>query len=133
MSGKNRFYTVRYWIRAGMKCAVSLDTSSSGDTFGIYQPELRVLWSYSERESSGTKSFECLECRYTENADINGARNIWAAGHAVLACGGIVQSGRPSKQEPSDTGLNAVGIPVSDVRMTAVNISTLLANSWLPV
>lgn len=44
--------------------------------------------------------FECLECGYTENADINGARNILAAGHAVLACGGMVQSGRPLKQEP---------------------------------
>jgi len=29
------------------------------------------------------------------NADINGARNILAAGNAVLACGGMVQSGRP--------------------------------------
>ena len=27
-------------------------------------------------------------------------RNILAAGHAVLACGGAVQSGRPMKQEP---------------------------------
>ncbi|HGN0308170.1 TPA: RNA-guided endonuclease InsQ/TnpB family protein, partial [Proteus mirabilis] len=43
--------------------------------------------------------FECLECGYTANADINGARNILAAGHAVLACGGRVQSDRPSKQE----------------------------------
>ncbi|HGN0150595.1 transposase, partial [Proteus mirabilis] len=32
-----------------------------------------------------------LECGYTANADINGARNILAAGHAVLACGGRVQ------------------------------------------
>jgi putative transposase len=46
--------------------------------------------------------FECLECGYTENADINGARNILAAGHAVLACGGRVQSGRPLKQEPTE-------------------------------
>ena len=46
--------------------------------------------------------FECLECGYTENADINGARNILAAGHAVLACGGMVQSGRPLKQEPTE-------------------------------
>ncbi|MDM3591888.1 hypothetical protein ACFYLG_16185, partial [Proteus mirabilis] len=30
----------------------------------------------------------------------NGARNILAAGHAVLACGGRVQSDRPLKQEP---------------------------------
>ncbi|HGN0381893.1 TPA: RNA-guided endonuclease InsQ/TnpB family protein, partial [Proteus mirabilis] len=46
--------------------------------------------------------FECLECGYTANADINAARNILAAGHAVLACGGRVQSGRPSKQEPAE-------------------------------
>ncbi|MCI9740776.1 transposase, partial [Proteus mirabilis] len=42
------------------------------------------------------------ECGYTANADINGARNILAAGHAVLACGGRVQSDRPSKQEPAE-------------------------------
>ncbi|NBM73910.1 RNA-guided endonuclease InsQ/TnpB family protein, partial [Proteus sp. G4406] len=46
--------------------------------------------------------FECLECGYTANADINGARNILAAGHAVLASGGRVQSDRPSKQEPAE-------------------------------
>ncbi|MEC5319854.1 transposase [Brenneria populi subsp. brevivirga] len=46
--------------------------------------------------------FECLECGYIENADINGARNILAAGHAVLACEGMVQSGRPWKQEPAE-------------------------------
>ena len=46
--------------------------------------------------------FECLECGYAENADINGARNILSAGHAVLACGGRVQSGRPLKQEPTE-------------------------------
>ncbi|MCI9772351.1 transposase, partial [Proteus mirabilis] len=39
---------------------------------------------------------------YTANADINGARNILVAGHAVLACGGRVQSDRPSKQEPAE-------------------------------
>ncbi|STS59167.1 Gifsy-1 prophage GlpA [Klebsiella pneumoniae] len=44
--------------------------------------------------------FECQICGYTANADINGARNILAAGHAVLACGGMVQSGRLLKQEP---------------------------------
>ena len=45
--------------------------------------------------------FDCRVCGYTANADINGARNILAAGHAVLACGGMVQSDRPSKQEPA--------------------------------
>ncbi|MEH9314792.1 transposase, partial [Klebsiella pneumoniae] len=41
-------------------------------------------------------------CGYTENADINGARNILAAGHAVLAGGGRIQSRRPLKQEPTE-------------------------------
>lgn len=46
--------------------------------------------------------FVCQACGYTANADVNGARNILAAGHAVLACGGMVQSGRPLKQEPTE-------------------------------
>ncbi len=54
-----------------------------------------------ENRQSQSK-FECLECGYTENADINGARNILAAGHAVLACGGMVQLDRPLKQEPTE-------------------------------
>ena len=37
------------------------------------------------RESQ--ERFECKNCGYTENADINAAKNILAAGHAVLACG----------------------------------------------
>ena len=44
--------------------------------------------------------FRCQVCGYTANADVNGARNILAAGHAVLACGGTMQSDRPLKQEP---------------------------------
>ncbi|ECU9386559.1 transposase [Salmonella enterica subsp. enterica serovar Newport] len=46
--------------------------------------------------------FVCQACGYTANADVNGARNILAAGHAVLACGGTVQSGRLLKQEPTE-------------------------------
>nr|BES06931.1 RNA-guided endonuclease TnpB family protein [Escherichia fergusonii] len=46
--------------------------------------------------------FRCQVCGYTANADVNGARNILAAGHAVLACGGMVQSGRSLKQEPTE-------------------------------
>lgn len=52
--------------------------------------------------------FECQICGYTANADINGARNILAAGHAVLACGGRVQSGRPLKQEPAEASQASV-------------------------
>lgn len=46
--------------------------------------------------------FECQECGYTENADINGARNILAAGHAVLACGEMAALSRSMKQEPTE-------------------------------
>jgi putative transposase len=61
------------------------------------------------KENRRTQSeFECLACGYTANADINGARNILAAGHAVLACGGMVQSGHPLKQEPTEV----IQIPV---------------------
>ncbi|MDM2845495.1 transposase [Citrobacter sp. Cpo090] len=52
--------------------------------------------------------FRCQACGYTANADVNGARNILAAGHAVLACGGMVQSGRPLKQEPTEVILAPV-------------------------
>jgi putative transposase len=46
--------------------------------------------------------FACVDCGYENNADLVGAINILAAGHAVLACGGMVQSGHPAKQEPTE-------------------------------
>lgn len=58
---------------------------------------------HTARENRLSQSkFRCQVCGYTANADVNGARNILAAGHAVLACGGMVQSGRPLKQEPTE-------------------------------
>lgn len=42
---------------------------------------------HTEKENRLSQSkFVCQECGYSANADINGARNILAAGHAVLAC-----------------------------------------------
>ncbi len=35
--------------------------------------------------------FECQKCGHIDNADINAAKNILAAGHAVLACGETVR------------------------------------------
>ena len=56
---------------------------------------------HTAKDNRQTQSqFKCAACGYEANADVNGARNILAAGHAVLACGGAVQSGRPMKQEP---------------------------------
>lgn len=49
--------------------------------------------------------FECVECGFSENADLNAARNILAAGHAVLACGESAPSGRSMKQEPTEATL----------------------------
>ena len=61
--------------------------------------------------------FACVACGHTEHADINAAKNILAAGHAVwassskpAACGGVVRraaSARtkraaPAKQEPTE-------------------------------
>jgi putative transposase len=46
--------------------------------------------------------FACVKCGHEANADHVGALNVLAAGHAAIACGGMVQAGRPSKQEPAE-------------------------------
>ncbi|WP_429500853.1 RNA-guided endonuclease InsQ/TnpB family protein (plasmid) [Robbsia andropogonis] len=46
--------------------------------------------------------FKCVACGHEANADHVGALNVLAAGHAVFACGGRVQSGHPQKQEPTE-------------------------------
>ena len=71
---------------------------------------------YVSRNNRQTQAkFECVECGHSENADINAARNILAAGHAVLACGETVQSDRSMKQEPTEgrtlSQRSPVGIP----------------------
>ena len=43
--------------------------------------------------------FECVKCTYVANADMNAARNILAAGHAVLSVEGGCSKGRPMKQK----------------------------------
>ena len=46
--------------------------------------------------------FECVECGHQENADINAAKNILSAGHAVLSVEGGCSKGRPLKQKTCD-------------------------------
>ncbi len=52
--------------------------------------------------------FECVQCGHAGNADWIAAQNIVAAGHAVLACGGVVQLDPPVKQEPSEATLQEI-------------------------
>lgn len=68
-----------------MKCAASLSTDSSG---------------------------KC--CGHTANADVIGARNILAAGHAVLACRGAVRPPDEAGPHRNDSGdsLNVAGFHV---------------------
>ncbi len=49
------------------------------------------------------EKFCCVECGHTENADLNAAKNILAAGHAELACGENALA-ISMKQEPLETG-----------------------------
>ena len=46
--------------------------------------------------------FSCLECSFSENADINASRNILAVGHTVLSVEGGCGKGRPTKQKASE-------------------------------
>jgi len=56
------------------------------------------------KENRQTQSrFECVECGFSENADINASRNILSAGHAVLSVDGGGASAKPSvKQKASE-------------------------------
>jgi len=47
-------------------------------------------------------NFECLDCGYKENADINGAKNILTVGQTGIACGERALA-RSMKQEPLQT------------------------------
>ena len=46
--------------------------------------------------------FECVKCGHKANADVNAAKNILAAGHAVLSVEGGCGKGRPLKQKTCD-------------------------------
>jgi len=55
------------------------------------------------KENRQTQSkFECVKCDHKANADINAAKNILSAGHAVLSAEGGCSKGRPLKQKTSD-------------------------------
>ncbi|EPE5170122.1 RNA-guided endonuclease InsQ/TnpB family protein [Yersinia enterocolitica] len=75
----------------------------------VYTSQRCACCGHTAKENRLSQSkFRCQACGYTANADINGARNILAAGHAVLACGGRVRSGHPMKQEPTEASQASV-------------------------
>ncbi len=47
-------------------------------------------------------NFSCVECGFSENADINASRNILAVGHTVLSVEGGCGKGRLAKQKASE-------------------------------
>jgi len=47
-------------------------------------------------------NFSCVECGFSENADINASRNILAVGHTVLSVEGRCGKDRPVKQKASE-------------------------------
>ena len=51
--------------------------------------------------------FICQKCGHTENADVNAAKNILAAGHAATARGGDV---RPQEPIPSGVAMVAASV-----------------------
>ncbi len=46
--------------------------------------------------------FVCVNCGYSNHADVVGAINILERGHRLLACREMTQSGRSVKQEPTE-------------------------------
>jgi putative transposase len=46
--------------------------------------------------------FRCIECDYTQHADVVGAINVKERGQRLIACGGIAHLGCPAKQEPAE-------------------------------
>jgi putative transposase len=61
-----------------------------------------ACWHVSADNRRTQARFACVVCGFEENADRVGAINVLAAGHAVIACGEPVQSGRSAKQEPTE-------------------------------
>jgi putative transposase len=62
-------------------------------------PDCHHVSEYSRKTQS---QFECVNCRYKENADTVGALNILERGYRLLACGERVHLGRSMKQEPTE-------------------------------
>jgi putative transposase len=71
-----------------------------------------VCGSVSAENRKTQAAFRCVECGHAENADLNAAKNILAAGHAVMACvaNGATKPSAAGTHRSDSTGV-AVGVP----------------------
>jgi putative transposase len=55
------------------------------------------------RSRESQARFRCVQCQHVENADVNAAKNILAAGHAVTACGDLQPMVGPRSRNQQET------------------------------
>lgn len=74
-----------------------------------YTSQLCPCCGHTHKDNRKTQvKFECVECGYTENADVVGAKNILARAHQILAAGHAASAcreellGSSAKQEPAE-------------------------------
>ena len=74
----------------------------------LYPPEqeLPVLVEHTDKGTRKNQAvFKCAGCGHMDNADVNAAQNILAAGHAVTGRGGTPQAlshSDPMKRQPPE-------------------------------
>jgi putative transposase len=91
----------------------------SGGTFLVVPPQYtsqtcHVCGNVDKANRVSQAEFLCTACGHTDNADVNAALNILAAGQAVLACGAGKAQAPALKQEPAYGALeraHPIGIP----------------------
>ncbi len=103
-SGLNKAILDQGWFEFRRQLEYKL-TWQGGDLVAVppqYTSQTCPCCGHVARDNRKTQSVFACDCGYTNNADVVGAMNIKAAGHAVLACGEAAQSGASVKQEPAE-------------------------------
>ncbi|MFT4725763.1 MAG: putative transposase [Granulosicoccus sp.] len=112
-SGRNRAILDQGWGAFRRQLSYKLNWAG-GDLIVVppqYTSQQGSVCGHVAQENRQTQeNFCCVSRDHTQNADINAANNILAAGHAVMAGGGDarpelhlgVNQAAPTKQEPSE-------------------------------
>jgi putative transposase len=104
-SGLNRSILDQGWGEFRRQIAYKLDWN--GGIFLAVDPkntsQTCPACQHVSKENRKTQAeFVCVNCDYSNHADVVGAINILERGHRLLACGERTQSGRSLKQEPTE-------------------------------